>query len=234
MIQCSSSVEQLKSSASHGVQTFRDELRIRECALYSGVGVIHNVSYNLWDFVKHRLSTRDYKIIPNIHLYPKTPFATIAQSIAYPKTAAESSDSPPFVIAIFISGQCGHDTSTHTLYTRYGLMDTIDDIIQPFLPQSAPHLQHIPKLFFITVEGNPDAPPPQFPDDPDGNYCVAYHVTNKLCHMVKWTQYISDHLFLSNITIQEVIKKSRSYLFKHMEQLHCKTCLKNRLVLKKI
>ena len=198
--------------------------------------MIHNVSFNLWDFMKHRLSAMDYKIIPNIHLYSsETPFTTIAQSIAYPKppTAAESSDSPPFAITIFISGHCHDSYSIHTLYTTYGLVDIVDDIIQPFLPQSAPHLQHVPKLFFITAEGDPDAPPPHFPDDPDGNYCVAYHVTNKLCHMVKWALYITDHIFLSGITIQEVIEKSRSSLFKHMEQLHCSICLKNRLILKK-
>ena len=195
--------------------------------------MIHNVSFNLWDFMKRQLSAMDYKVIPNIHLCSETPdpFTIITQSIAYPKpsTAVESSDSSPFVIAIFISGLC-HDL--HTLYTTYGLVDIIDDIIQPFLPQSAPHLQHIPKLFFITAEGDPDAPaPPHFPDDPNGNYCVAYHVTNKLCHMVKWAQYITDHIFSPNITIQEVIEKSRSSLFKHMEQLHCRNCLKNRLIL---
>ena len=98
--------------------------------------------------------------------------------MAYPKPPADvkSSASPPFVISIFVSGRC-HDTfSIHTLYTRYGLVDVIDDIIRPFLPQSAPHLQHIPKLFFITAEGDPDATPLHFPDDPDGNYCIAYHV----------------------------------------------------------
>ena len=84
-------------------------------------------------------------------------------------------------------------------------MDVADDIIQPFLPWSAPHLQHVPKLFFITAEGDPGALPPHFPDDPDGNFCVAYHVINKLCHMVKWTQCITDHIF-SGITVEEVIE----------------------------
>ena len=98
-------MEQLLSHDIVEIQKFREEY---ECALYSGVGVIHNVSFNLWDFMKHRLSAMDYKIIPNIHLYSETPFTTIAQSIAYPKpsSAAKSSESPPFVIAIFISGQC--------------------------------------------------------------------------------------------------------------------------------
>ena len=58
---------------SREIQRFGDEYRLRECALHSGVGVIHNVSFNLWDFMKLRLSAMDYKVIPNIYLYSETP-----------------------------------------------------------------------------------------------------------------------------------------------------------------
>ena len=112
-------------------------------------------------------------------------------------------------------------------------MNTVDDIIQPFLPQLAPYLQHIPKLFFITTLGDLDATPPHFPDDPDGNYCVAYHMTDKRSCMYKWTEYISDNLFLQGMTVQEAIENSKYRLKKGKECLHYFTCLQNKsLVLK--
>ena len=177
------------------------------------------------------LSAMDYTDF-HLHHHYIILFPTIAQSIAYPKppAAAESSDSPPFIVAVFVSGVVGG--SANTLFTMHGSLDIVDDIIKPFLPQSAPHLQHIPKLFFISTEGDPHAPPPHFPDDPDGNYCVAYHVTNMPSDTNKWANHISDHLFLPGMTVQEVIESSRLQVY-YRDQLHHFTCLKNKLVLKK-
>ena len=216
-------MEQLASQ--HEGQRIRDELR--DCTSYSGVGVICNVFPDMWESMKHHLSVLNYKIIPNFHLHHTTLFTTIAQSIAYPKppAAAESSDSPPFVVAVFVSGVVGDSADT---------LNIVDDIIEPFLPQSAPHLQHIPKLFFVSALGDPlIQQPPHFPDDPDGNYCVAYHVTNICSDMNKWADHISDHLFFPGMTVQEVIESSRLHQVYYREQLHHFTCLKNKLVLKK-
>ena len=226
------------------VRRIRGELR--NYAEYSGVGVICHV-FDEWERIEPHLTSSGYKIISTFSLYYHTSaalspyfdsrhlFTTIAQSIAYPKppTAAESSDSPPYVIAVFVSGVIVDYTSAHTLNTLHGPVNIVDDIIQPFLPQSAPHLQHIPKLFFITAAGDPDATPPHFPDDPDGNYCAAYHMTGKLSCMHKWAEYISDNLFLPGMTVQEAIENSKSHLEKGKECLHYFTCLQNKaLVLK--
>ena len=238
----SSSVEQLSLSS---IQEHRIRDELRDCALYSGVGVFfrfNNYMIDGWKPVKPHLSSSGYKIIPTLSLHlpaiavdsPRL-FTTIAQSIAYPKplTAAKSSDSPPYVIAVFVSGRIVHYTSVHTLDTVSGPVNIVDDLIQPFLPQSAPHLQHIPKLFFITSVGNPDATPPHFPDDPDGNYCAACYVAFSLSHVFNWAAYISDNLFLSGMTIQKTIENSKSHLKKGKECLHYFMCLQNKsLVLK--
>ena len=235
--QLSTSVTQLTLSPleQHEVQRIRDELG--DCTLYSGVGVIYDdILSEAWETMKSHLSALNYKIITTdflLHHRPTTFFPTIAQSIAYPKppAAAELSDSPPFVITVFASGLVRG--STNILLTRHGLVHIVNDIIKPFLPQSAPHLQHIPKLFFISAVGDPHAPPPCFPDDPDGNYCVAYHVTKSFSLMYKWADHIADHLFLPGATVQEVIDNSKSHLVEGEELLHYFVSLKNKLVLRK-
>ena len=237
IMELSSLVEQLSLSPiqEHEVREIRGKLR--DCAEYSGVGVICNL-LDEWKPMEPHLTSSGYKIISN-YLSPhlgRSLFNSIAWSIAYPKppTAAESSRSPPFVIAVFVSG-IGVDLAHHTIMNSYNYeeMRIVDDIIQPFLPQSAPHLQNIPKLFFITARGNPRAPPPHFPDDPDGNYCAAYHMTQGLICMQKWTKYISDSLFFPGMTVQEAIENSKSHLEKGKECLHYFTCLQNKsLVLK--
>ena len=217
----------------HKIQRIRDELG--DCALYSGVGVICNdaIPFYVWETMKSRLSALDYKIITAdflSHHRSTALFPTIAQSIAYPKppAAAESSNSPPFVITVFVSG-LAHG-STNILLTSHGVVHIVNDIINPFLPQSAPHLQHIPKLFFIIAMGGLHAPPPRFPDDPDGNYCVVYCASLK--YKDKWVDHIADHLFLPGATVQEVIDNSKSHLVEG-EELHYFASLKNKLVLRK-
>ena len=231
--QLSSSVKQLTLSPlpRREVQRIRDELK--DCMLCSGVGVIcENVFYLRDTSMKNHLSSAGYKFITNLPLNYRhtTLFPTIAQSIA-PPAAAESSYSPPFVVAVFVTGFTGD--SAGTFYTRHGSLDIVDDIIKPFLPQSAPHLQHIPKLFFISVMGYPHAP--HFPDDPDGNYCVAYHmaVNPDIDRILMWKDIITDRLFHPGISVQEVIKNFSSQLDKRQEYLHYFTCLKKELVLKK-
>ena len=231
--QHSSSVKLLSPSQR---EVHRIAAALRDCALHSGVGVFHNILFNPWELAEIYLSAVDYKIFPNFpfHHHHTTLFTAIAQSIAYPKppAAAESSDS--FVIAVFVSGYV--EDSAHTFDTGYGSLDIVDDIIKPFLPRSAPHLQHIPKVFFISAKGFRRAPPPHFPDDPDGNYCVTYHVTNEPSYMDKWAHHISDHLFLQTpgMSVQQVIENSRSHLNEVKEHLHYFTCLKNKIVLKNI
>ena len=213
------------------------DFKLSDCALYSGVGVIYD-RFNIWNPAEPHLSSLDYKIISRFPVNIKivNSFATIAQSIAYPKphaspTVAESSDSTPFVIAVFVSGRVS--SHPHTLHTiTYGEVNIVDDIIQPFLPQSAPHLQHIPKLFFITCTAvHPLSPPPQFPEDSDGNYCIAYFVTDNYSLTYWWSQHITNDLFLPGMTVQGAIENSRSHLNEDRERLHYFTSLKKNLVL---
>ena len=226
------------------------ELRhyLRDCGLYSGMGLICEesdfITMSWKPAVKRHLSSLNYKIINDIdlpaHMKGESFFTTIAQSIAPPKphasttcTVAESSDSPPFVIAVVVSGWI--EIPCQLLYTCNEEI-SIDDIIQPFLPQSAPHLQHIPKLFFITVRYrvsmDPHSPPPRFPKDPDGNYCIVYHMAGTMA-MIKWVEDITNDLFVHGMTVQGAIEKSRSRLNKDEENLYYFTCLKKNLVLKK-
>ena len=230
----STSLEQLTLSLSeqHEVQRIRDELR--DCTSCSGVGVVCD-DIDAWKSMEPCLSAMDYKIITDFHLHHHYTilFPTIAQSIAYPKppAAAESSDSPPFVVAVFVSGLAYG--SANTLFTMHGPLNIVDDIIKPFLPQSAPHLQHIPKLFFISAEGDPHAPPPHFQDDPDGNYCVSYYIMIDVHLEDKWADHITHHLFLPGVTVQEVIENSKSHLVTDENCLHYFTSLKSKLVLRK-
>ena len=120
-------------------------------------------------------------------------------------------------------------------------MDIVDDIIKPFLPKSAPHLVHIPKIFFITnslsyrstvYRQDLDNQPPSFPDDDDDNYCIAYHLSLKrFDQQILWLNTITDAL-LSGKTVQDVIENSRSILDKNRERLYTFCCLKDNLVLR--
>ena len=217
------------------IQEFRCELGDYE--LYSGVVMIWDFIES-WEPVKPFLSSLDYKIIDSFpaRIEAATSIFTIAQSIAPPQphaspTAAESSDSPPFVITVFVSVMLLFSK----LLSVSGKKVNIDDIIQPFLPQSAPHLQHVPKLFFITARhlAGPRAPPPRFPEDPDGNYCIAYHMADSRALMRKWAEDITNNLFIPGMTVQEAIEKSGSHLNKDEENLYYSIYLKKNLVLKK-
>ena len=215
------------------VQELRHELR--DCELYSGMGLIYEDSI-AWELaVQQRLSSLNYKIINDFpgRIKGVTFFGTIAQSIAPHKRYAipavtESPDSPPFVIAVFVSGWIESPYQLLQLNTGLEEINIVDDIIQPFLPQSAPHLQHVPKLFFITAQCLVDshAPLPRFPEGPDGNYCIVYHVANTRALMIKWVDDITDDLFIRGMTVQGAIEKSRSHLKKDEENLYYFTYLK--------
>ena len=212
------------------VQRMKDELS--DCTSCSGVGVIYDNVYDLWETMKGHLLSAGYKIIPDFPLdkHPATIFKTIAESIV-PPAAAESSESP-FVIAVFVSGLA----RSCALDSRHGSIDVYQDIIKPFLPPSAPHLQQIPKLFFISVDREQYNTPVTFPGDPNGNYFVVYHETESLDQMLTWKTIVDD-VFRLGMSAQELIENSRSYMhlhgYKNKERLHYFTCLKNKSILKK-
>ena len=212
------------------VQRMKDELS--DCTSCSGVGVIYDNVYDLWESTKGHLLSAGYKIIPDfpLEVNPATIFKTIAESIA-PPSATESSESP-FVIAIFVSGLA----RSSALDSRHGSTDIYQEIIKPFLPPSAPHLLHIPKLFFISVDREQYHSPVTFPDDPNGNYFVVYHETESLDQMLAWKSIVDD-VFRLGMSAQDLIESSRSYMnlhgYKNKERLHHFACLKNKFVLKK-
>ena len=243
--QLSLSIEQLRFSSSEQqeVQRIREEVqRIREelfdSSLYSGVGFTHDF-HRLCGRVELTLKALNFKCI-HCDSYEvsqcnlKTILATIAQSKAYPKTP-EAAGSQPFVIALFLSGVTVPDRSPSSFHTPRGSLDIVDDIIKPFLPKSAPHLVHIPKLFFISnslvYRKDLDNQPPSFPDDDDANYCIAYHLSVAPFDEQRWLKTITDAL-LSGETVQDVIENSRSSIDKNFERLYTFCCLKDKLVLR--
>ena len=172
-----------------------------------------------------------------LHLSPaglKTLLSTIARSTAYPGPPAAGS--PPFVITLFLSGIGVHSVSSLFLGRGQGQGDIVDDIIKPFLPLSAPHLVHIPKIFFISSEFGRQylaTQPPLFPGDCDANYLIAYHQTSSRADMSIWMQHITDNL-LTGQSVQEVVEKSRSCLDHDIERLHYFSSLKDsNLVIRK-
>ena len=123
------------------MESVRDQLR--DCALYKGM-TIELSGYTLFvDICSLEPTFKHISLDRHIHSREdfKSPITAVAQYRDYPET------SPPFVIAVFAWGDAG--LFAGTLFTRFGSVDIVDDIIKPFLPQSAPHLVNIPKLFFI-------------------------------------------------------------------------------------
>ena len=215
--QLSSSVELMNFSPlqQQKVQEIKDKLSCS--ALYSGVGIVI-VDEPL--VIERSLEGLEYNIISvdDSVIDFKTAFTTIAESRAYPESPA-AAGSPPFVIAVFVSR-----------WTT-GSVDIVDDIIKPFLPQSAPHLVHIPKLFFISSSSRRLL----LPDDKDGNYLIAHCVTDDVDD---WLSHIARRICHSNQSVQDIVEQSRSPLLLFhpafgIEHLEVYCCLKDDLVLRK-
>ena len=231
VIQLSSSMEQLRLSDEEKDEARRVREQLSDCALYSGMGIIL-FGWRLSLKMTATLSRLNFNHIEvdTFNVSPpglKTIIATIAQSKAYP-------GQPPFVIAVFVSGfNC--DTA-RSLLLGVVVVDIVEDIIKPFLPESAPHLVHIPKLFFITSycrESQLHAQPPLFPDDPDTNYCIAYYRTVLPHNINIWWQHIIHNLPTGQ-SVQEIIENIRSSLDHDCEHLHYFSSLKDsNLVLRK-
>ena len=209
------------------VQEINDKLS--SSALYSGVE-ISCTSDRALEVLTYNIISVDDSVIDF-----KTVFTTVAQSRAYPESPP-AAGSQPFVIAVFISGKLGNSSSI--LLSRRGPVDIVDDIIKPFLPQSAPHLVHIPKLFFISSRsmGPIPASPERLllPDDKDGNYLIAHCVTDDVDH--DWLSHIAFWMCCSYQSVQDIVEQSRSRsLFDPLlgnEHLQVYCCLKDDLVLK--
>ena len=208
------------------VQEIRDQLS--KSAFYRGVLV--ELSLDFWRMegmftkleqkLKHvSIDWRDL-----ISIGTKTLFTTIVESGVYVKSKS-------YVIVVFVSGKTG-DSVGSLQYSSNKTLDIVDDIIRPFLPQSAPHLEHIPKVFFISAFTDMrNTTPPAFPNDPDSNYCVAYHLSPEPCEPIEWVRYITEHLF-TGVSVQEIIENSAQIIVdKNNEELHRLCCLKDNLLL---
>ena len=229
--QLSSSMEQLRLSDEEKDKVRRVREQLSDCALCSGMGIIlfdWRLSLEMTETLS-RLNFNHIEVDTSNVSLPglKTIIATIAQSKAYP-------GSPPFVITVFVSG-INYDTA-RSLLLGARQVDIVEDIIKPFLPQSAPHLVHIPKVFFVSSYGWPElhTQPPLFPDDPDANYCIAYHVAAYGHYTDIWWQHIVHNLTTGQ-SVQEIIKDIRSSLHHDHEHLHYFSSLKDsNLVLRKL
>ena len=205
------------------VERVRDQLR--DCASYKGVAIELSIGFpsrvirlSLEPTFQHIALVDDIDSCDDV----KSLITAVAQYRDYPES------SPPFVIAVFVRGVAG--PSVGTLCTDFGLVNIVDDIIKPFLPQSAPHLMNIPKLFFISsFSMRPSQDTPLFPDDTDSNYCVAYccaPLSQFALSSRSWFQYIIKHL-LSGISVEEVVENSRP-IAERYGRLHYLSCLSNK------
>ena len=219
----------------HALQRVHDQLS--NCAQYSGVGIVYEELLDPWisPRLENALSKLNFKLIEVdqdafMVVDLKTVLSAIAQSEAYPKPGSR-----PFVIVIFVAGMASHSTDLLRSLFRPKDINIIDHIIKPFLPQSAPHLAHFQKLFFISCDAFPfgehfDTQPPPFPTDPDANYCVAYLVAHNRSTLVGWTNYIIESL-LSGIPLQDIVESSRAHFGKKDGYLHFFSCLQDKLEL---
>ena len=220
------------------VQEIKEKLSCS--ALYSGVGIVFMDKPQV---IERSLEGLEYNIISvdDLVIDFKTAFTTIAQSRAYPESPA-AAGSPPFVIAVFVSGQTTRSTCSNSIFhTRHGLVDIVDDIIKPFLPQSAPHLVHIPKLFFISSMSMglfaASSRRLLLPADEDGNYLIAHCVTHDVDG---WLSHIAQCICHRNQSVRDIVEPSQ-FLYEELlfdpvlsnENLQVYCCLKDDLVLRK-
>ena len=234
--QLSSSMEQLRLSKEEDDDVRRIREKLSDCALYSGMGIVlFNWGVSSWE--TEALSTLNFKhiLVDPSHFSLagiKMLFCAIAQFRGYP--GPPTAGSPPFVITFFVSGINYHRADS--LLLGDDQVDIVKDIIKPFLPQSAPHLVHIPKLFFISSYCRSKVlrtQPPLFPDDPDANYCIVYYMTAPPHYINKWWQHIIHNLTTGQ-SVQETIENIQSSLGHDYEHLHYFSSLKDsNLVLSK-
>ena len=229
----------LSSLQQQKVHEIRDELS--HYMSYSGVGIVCDCESKMFAarLTVHSLKELNYNIVSvdNSVIDFKTVFTTIAQSRAYPKSPV-SAGSPPFVIVVFVSGRSGN--SSGIFRTRYGPVDIVDDIIKPFLPQSAPHLVHIPKFFFICsiIVDSLSSKSLLLPDDHNGNYLIAHYVTQSTIPP-SWLQYVARCLSRRGESVQDTIEESRYAIQEDYKiqvdygWLHVYSCLEDRLILRK-
>ena len=218
----SSSVEHLSLSTRQQWSTDKVRDQLKDCASYKGVAIELTGLMSLEGFFSPLESSFKYILLDrHIHSHDdlKPLITAVAQYKDYPET------SPPFVIAVFVRGFV--HPSVGTLDTDFGWVDIVDDIIKPFLPQSASHLMNIPKLFFISAVPrlHRDIGPPLYPDDHDSNYCVAY------CESLSpspysWFRCIIENLLLG-ISVKEVVETSKPTCTAD-RHLHYFSCLKNK------
>ena len=212
------------------MQSIRDQLS--DSSVYSGVAIMYEEFVIGLDTrrLERTLSKLNFKVVAldryiSSQVDLKTLLYNFAQCIAYP-----ASGSNPFVIAVFVEGLRCYSPSS--LDTPHGSVDIVDDIIKPFLPNSAPHLVHIPKLFFISSWfglRNLDVDKPLFfPGDNNANYYTASYLARWRADSREWMDTIADNL-LSGGTMEGVIDKLQSRLNKKSEQLNYFSCLKEKL-----
>ena len=215
------------------------ESKLRDSSLYSGIALVYGDRSLGLRKVKRTLSELFFKYIDldehdirhDLRRDLEVSLFTIAQFKGYLQPTA-AAGSQPFVISVFCGGQRGQ--SPGSLDTLRGSLDIVDDIIKRFLPKSAPHLTHIPKLFFVSSLfrcKDLDTQPPSFPDDDDANYCIAYHLTKRRSDQQIWMENVTD-LLRSGKKVQDVIVSLHSLLDKDSECLYTFCCLKDELVLK--
>ena len=107
--------------------------------------------------------------------------------VEYPK-------SPDYCIVVMVGGYVAYDVNEFVYPSHFNISR---DLIEPFLPPSAPTLADIPKIFFINTSTLRDSPidTSRLSVPPEGNFLVSYISTSQyryiqyLCHVLKTSRH---------------------------------------------
>ena len=123
--------------------------------------------------------------------------------VEYPK----SSD---YCIVVVVKGFVADDINEFVFPSRFNISR---DLIEPFLPPSAPALADIPKIFFVVNTRTPRDSPidiSRLTVPPEGNFLVSYITTTQ--SLYRYFEYLCHELETSRHSIRDVLSKVNNRL----------------------
>ena len=120
--------------------------------------------------------------------------------VEYPK-------SPDYCIMVMVGDGVADDVNEFVYPSHFNISR---DLIEPFLPPSAPALADIPKIFFININTLPDSPidTSRLSVPPEGNFLVSYTTTSPYRYM----QDLCHELITSRHSIGDVLSEVNNRL----------------------
>ena len=117
--------------------------------------------------------------------------------VEYPK----SSD---YCIVVVVKGFVADDINEFVYPSRFNISR---DLIEPFLPPSAPALADIPKIFFVNTNILSDSPidTSRLSVPPEGNFLVSYITTTQ--SLYRYFEYLCHELETSRHSIGDILSE---------------------------